>query len=138
MLVLSRQTFLFSWKISIWRTFHLEKCYFLCWSNFMLSNCFKWIKSVWNGYDTTPLPSLFILFEMHQFYMVGCINLVWLSVRFLIVQIVIVEMENDHLTKIHLIEIVIFQLIESFNNESFKFYHLTEFFETFQLIKILK
>ncbi len=43
--------------------------------------------------------------------------------------------ENDHLTKIHLIEIVIFQLIESFKNESFIFYHLTEFFDTFQLIE---
>ncbi len=36
-------------------------------------------------------------------------------------------MGNDHLTKI--------QLIESFKNESFIFHHLTEFFETFQLIK---
>ena len=44
-------------------------------------------------------------------------------------------MGNDHLTEIHLIEIVIFQLIKSFNNESFIFYHLTEFFETFQLIE---
>jgi hypothetical protein len=45
---------------------------------------------------------------------------------------------NDHLTKIQLIKIVIFQLIESFNNESFIFYHLIKFFETFQLIEILK
>jgi hypothetical protein len=44
-------------------------------------------------------------------------------------------MENDHLTKIHLIEIVIFQLIEIFNNLFIIFYHLTEFFETFQLIE---
>jgi hypothetical protein len=44
-------------------------------------------------------------------------------------------MGNDHLTEIQLIEIIIFQLIESFNNESFIFYHLTEFFETFQLIR---
>jgi len=45
---------------------------------------------------------------------------------------------GGRLTKIHLIEMVIFQLIESFNNESFIFYHLTKFFETFQLIEILK
>jgi hypothetical protein len=45
---------------------------------------------------------------------------------------------GGRLTEIHLIEIVIFQLIESFNNESFIFYHLTKFFETFQLIEILK
>ena len=44
-------------------------------------------------------------------------------------------MGNDHLTEIQLIEIVIFQLIESFNNESFIFYHLTEFLDGFQLIK---
>jgi len=42
---------------------------------------------------------------------------------------------GGRLTKIHLIEIVIFQLIESFNNESFIFYQLTKFFETFQLIE---
>ena len=47
-------------------------------------------------------------------------------------------MTGGRLTEIHLIEIVIFQLIESFNNKSFIFYHLTEFFETYQLIKILK
>jgi hypothetical protein len=47
----------------------------------------------------------------------------------------IITVGNDHLTKIQLIEIVIFQLIESFNNESFIFYHLTKFFETFQLIR---
>ncbi len=43
-------------------------------------------------------------------------------------------MGNDHLIEFHLIEIVIFQLIESFNNE---YDHLIEFFETFQLIKFL-
>jgi hypothetical protein len=42
---------------------------------------------------------------------------------------------NTHLIEFHLIEIVIFQLIESFNNESFIFYHLIEFCETFQLIE---
>jgi hypothetical protein len=41
---------------------------------------------------------------------------------------------NDHLIEFHLIEIVIFQLIESFNNE---YDHLIEFFETFQLIEFL-
>ncbi len=45
---------------------------------------------------------------------------------------------GGRLTKNHLIEIVIFQLIESFNNESFIFYNLIEFFETFQLTEILK
>jgi hypothetical protein len=44
-------------------------------------------------------------------------------------------MTGGRLTEIHLIEIVIFHLIESFNNESFIFDHLTEFFETFQLIE---
>ena len=42
---------------------------------------------------------------------------------------------NDHLIELHLIEIVFFHLLESFNNESFIFYHLIEFFETFQLIE---
>jgi hypothetical protein len=45
---------------------------------------------------------------------------------------------GGRLTKIQLIEIVIFQLIESFNIESLIFYHLIKFFESFQLIKILK
>jgi hypothetical protein len=45
---------------------------------------------------------------------------------------------GGRLTEIHLIKIVIFQLIESFNNKGFIFYHLTKFFETFQLIEILK
>ena len=34
--------------------------------------------------------------------------------------------------------ILFWRLIKTFNNESFIFYHLTEFFETFQLIEILK
>ncbi len=45
---------------------------------------------------------------------------------------------GGRLTEIQLIEIVIFQLIKSFNNESLIFYHLIEFFESFQLIEILK
>ncbi len=58
--------------------------------------------------------------------------------------------ENDHLTEFHLTfsvdqkfliiwafdRILFWRLIESFNNESFIFYHLTEFFDTFQLIEI--
>ena len=57
--------------------------------------------------------------------------------------------ENDHLTEFHLTfsvdrkfliiwafdRIFFWRLIESFNNESFIFYHLTKFFETFQLIE---
>ena len=43
---------------------------------------------------------------------------------------------GGRLTEIHLIKIVIFQLIKSFNNESFIFYHLIELFHMFfQLIK---
>ena len=44
-------------------------------------------------------------------------------------------MTGGRLTKIHLIEIVFFHLIESFNNESFIFYHLIKLFEIFQLIE---
>ncbi len=47
------------------------------------------------------------------------------------------HLTGGRLTEIHLIEIVFFQLIESFNNEHLIFYHLIKFFETFQLIKIL-
>ena len=61
-------------------------------------------------------------------------------------------MGNDHLIEFHLTESVdrkfliikafdqinFRRLIEIFNNESFIFYHLIEFFETFQLIEILK
>jgi hypothetical protein len=47
----------------------------------------------------------------------------------------LLNLTGGRLTEIHLIKIVIFQLIESFNNESFIFYHLTKFFETFQLIE---
>jgi hypothetical protein len=61
-------------------------------------------------------------------------------------------MGNDHLIKFHLTfsvdqkflivlafdQINFWRLIKIFNNKIFIFYHLTEFFETFQLIEILK
>jgi hypothetical protein len=42
-----------------------------------------------------------------------------------------VKETGGRLTEIQLIEIVIFQLIESFNNESLIFYHLIEFLRVF-------
>jgi hypothetical protein len=59
---------------------------------------------------------------------------------------------NDHLIEFHLtfsvdrkfliiwaFDLINFwRLIKIFNNESFIFYHLIEFFESFQLIEILK
>jgi hypothetical protein len=59
---------------------------------------------------------------------------------------------NDHLIEFHLTfsvdrkfliiwafdQINFWRLIEIFNNESFIFYQLIEFFESFQLIEILK
>ncbi len=47
-------------------------------------------------------------------------------------------MGNTHLIEFHLIEIVIFHLIESFNNESFTFYHLIELFHMFSVDRKFK
>ncbi len=66
------------------------------------------------------------------------------------VRVKLIKLENDHLTEFHLTfsvdqkfliiwafdRILFWRLIKSFNNESFIFCHLTEFFETFQLIEI--
>jgi len=43
------------------------------------------------------------------------------------------KVTGGRLIKFHLIEIVIFHLIESFNNESFIFYHLIELFHMFSV-----
>jgi hypothetical protein len=45
----------------------------------------------------------------------------------------VVKMTGGCLTKIHLIEIVFFHLIKSFNNESFIFYHLIKLFHMFSV-----
>ena len=43
---------------------------------------------------------------------------------------------GGRLTKIHLIKIVFFHLIEGFNNESFIFYHLIELFHMFSVDQV--